>query len=142
MKPNMTNNVNPQTQHTPSKSNSPLPEKKIDCTDPFGYKKELLAMIRSMSLQRAVNTLQLLHDVEQAVIDHLEELAYQHEDGDVSIYIPKGMVDAAGIAMGDPMDIEMSEDGLYISRARENHTPDAIDRLNAFFDFMEGRNEE
>ena len=128
MKPNTTNNANPR--------------KEINCSDPFGYKRELFTMIRSMSFQRAVNTLQLLHDVEQALIDHLEELAYQHEDGDVSIYIPKGMMDAAGIAMGDPMDIEMSEDGLYISRAKENHTPDAIDRLNAFFDFMEGRDEE
>ena len=156
MKPNTTNNANPHAQHIPSKSHPPLPsmEEYME-TLATTQRESLFYMIRSMSLQRAVGMLQVLHNIELEVLDHLEELVDQHEDGDVNIYIPKneedevtiyipkGMMDAAGIAMGDPMDIEMDEDGMYISKAKDIGDPDSLfSKFLSFLKSMEAEDEE
>ena len=143
MKPNMTNNTNPQTEHTPSMSYPPLPENECYYPDPIDGKMIHAAMVRAMSFQRTARMLRVFHDIQQELIDHLTELSYLHEDGDVSIYIPKGMVDAAGIAMGDPMDIEMDEDGLYISKAKDIGDPDSLfSKFLSFLERMEAEDEE
>ena len=145
MKPNMTNNENlaneyfcpacdPQPFGMGTEVFEALAEKQ---------REELFAMIRSLSFQRSVRMIQILLDIHEEVVDHLHDLAEQHEDGDVSIYIPKGMVDAAGLSIGDPIDIEMDEDGLYISKAKEIEEPDPLfAQFLSFLDLMEAEDEE
>ena len=104
----------------------------------MSLRNALSDVIADMSVTQTLDALQYFLEIQQELLDHLAVETLDPEDTDVSVYIPKTMVDEAGIAPGVPLDIQLNGDGMYISKAPDEQGMDALlSILDTFFSAVE-----